>query len=207
MEYTISVTQIIHGRGVEAYLGQGSTIVERIIADARHALRDGYAREVHAIAERRIADARTNALLLELHADDLWGGWGGIVGRRREQIGRNFGHVYADDNSDAVSVFARIVEHTISVIQIIHGRGVEAYLGQGSTIVERRIADARHTRGDCDACENFATSKRIIANARHALRDGYAREAVTLLKRITSDARYAVSHGTRGRNRNIRIIT
>ena len=163
------------GDGCQARVRKG------IIADGRHAVADGDRSQIAATIEGMIADGR------HFIGDDNGCQATAII----EGITADARHIVGDGDR---SQLAAIIEGRIADTRHAVGDGDRIQL---AAISEGRIADARHAAGDGDRLQIAATTEGIIADARHTILDNDARNAVTIVYPGLVTTTCIIRHGAR----------
>ena len=127
-------------------------MVERLVADTRHAIRDRHTRQVLAVEERFCADARHT-----IGDDHVPAGSLVIVQ-----------NTFYNDKAFGICQPAAAPERRVSdaryALRDRHAR-------EAAAVVERLVADARHAVRDRHARQASAPVERRVSDARYALRD------------------------------------
>ena len=162
-----SRSKITQRDGVEVDLGKCGTIVEGIVADARHTLGNRHNGKICTTVKCGGTNACTSSVLSKGDGCDLWRIH--VATEHIEQIGRNLCDVGAKIHRNAVAAHTHIVECVSVACKIAHRDSVEVDLGKSLTTRECGLAYTGQALGKRKTCERPARVKRVIADALHAL--------------------------------------
>ena len=187
---------------VYRYAGKAGAIGERIAADRRYAIGDGYVGKAGATRERIAADRRYAC------GDDYAGKIGAIL---KNIIPNVFLECYRQIIGGKVSpsscnsiVINNYVPEAIANVEHVgadrrYAVG-DGYAGKAAATDERPAADRRYAIGDGYAGKAGAIVERAAADRCYAIGDGYAGKVAAIVEHIVADRRYAFREGYAGKS-------